>query len=69
MNHLRHQKYKNNRQINNRLVLKVQNCPLELQKWLKLIILSINDMDRFEKKNYQRIEYLQKTLGTIGMIG
>ena len=69
MNHLRHQKYKNNRQINNTLVLKVQNCPLELQKWLKLINLSINDMDRFEKKNYQRIEYLQKTLGTIGMIG
>ena len=69
MNHLRHQKYKNNRQINNTLVLKVQNCPLELQKWLKLIILSINDMDRFEKKNYQRTEYLQKTLGTIGMIG
>ena len=69
MNHLRHQKYKNNRQINNTLVLKVQNCPLELQKWLKLIILSINDMDRFEKKNYQRIEYLQKTLGAIGMIG
>ena len=32
MNHLRHQKYKNNRQINNTLVLKVQNCPLELQK-------------------------------------
>ena len=53
MDHLRHQKYK--------------------KKWLKnnfkIINISINDMDKFKKKNQQRSEHLQKTLGMTGIIG
>ena len=68
MNHLRHQKYKSNKQLNNKRVLKVQNSALELENDFKSIIISMNDMDKFEKKNYQKIEHLQIIFGTIGMI-
>ena len=44
MNHLRHQKCKNKKQLNNTRVLKVKNSPLELEKDFKAIIISINDM-------------------------
>ena len=50
MNHLRHQKYKNKR-LNNTLVLKVKNGTLELNNFIPINI-SINDMDKFEKKNW-----------------
>ena len=50
MNHLRHQKYKNNKQLNNKRVLTVQNSALELENDFKPIIISMNDMDKFEKR-------------------
>ena len=68
MSHLRHQKYKNNKQLSNKRVLKVQNSALELESDFKPIVISMNDMEKFEKKNYQRIEHLQIIFGTIGMI-
>ena len=47
MEHLRHQKYKNK----------------QLQNNFKVINISINDTDKFEKKkNYQRREHLQKNM-------
>ena len=53
MDHLKHQKYK--------------------KKWLetnlKAINISINYMDEFERKNYQRREHLQKRFGMIGAVG
>ena len=54
MDHLRHQKYKN--------------------KWLennfKPINISINDMDKFEKKELtKKRTFTKKTLGIIGTIG
>ena len=42
MDHLRHPKYKN-KQLN--------NSNLQLKNNVKLINISINDMDKFEKKN------------------
>ena len=41
MDHLRHQKYKNK---------KIQDSTLKLENNFKLINKSINDMDKFEKK-------------------
>ena len=54
MDHLRHKKFKSKRLENN----------------FNLINISINDMDKSEKKkNEERRENLQKTLGMIGTIG
>ena len=69
MNYLRYQKYNNHKQLNITWVLKVQNSSLELEKDFKAIIISINDVDKLKKKNYQRIKHLQETLCTIGIIG
>ena len=69
MNYLRHQKHNNHKQLNITWVLKVQNSSLELEKDFKAIIIFINDVDKFKKKNYQRIKHLQKTRCPIGMIG
>ena len=44
MDHLRHQKYKNKQ---------LENSTLELENNFRPINISINDMDKFEKKNYQ----------------
>ena len=44
MNHLRHQKCKNKKQLNSTQVLKVKNRPLELEKDFKAIIISINEL-------------------------
>ena len=55
MDHFRYQKCKN-KQLNNTQVLKVKNSTLELENDLIWI-------------NQQRREYLQNTLGFIGMIG
>ena len=42
----------------------------QLEDNFKPINISINDMNKFEKKkNYQRRGHLQKTLGMIDMIG
>ena len=53
MDHLKHQKYK--------------------KKWFetnfKAIDISINYMDEFERKNYQRREHLQERFGMIGAVG
>ena len=77
MNYLKHQKYKNHKQWNIKLFLKVQNSSLELEKDFKAIVISINDADKFKKfiqkilyKEFiQRTEHLQKTLCAIGMTG
>ena len=50
IDHLRHQKYKN-KQLNNARDLKINNSTLELQNDFKPIDISINNMDKFEKKN------------------
>ena len=55
MNHLRHKKYRN-KQLNNARVLKVKNNPLELEKDFKPINISINDIDKFEKKELTKKE-------------
>ena len=61
MDYLRHQKYKNKQ---------LKNSNLELEDNFNPIKLCINDMDKFEKKrNYQRLEHLQKALGMIGSAG
>ena len=49
MDRLRHQKYKN-KQLNNTRLLKVKNSTLKLENDFKPINISINDMDKFEKK-------------------
>ena len=49
MDHLRCQKCKNKQ---------LKNSILELENNFKPINISINDMDKFEKKNYQRREHL-----------
>ena len=49
MDHLRHQKYKN-KQLNNTLVLKAKNNTLELENHFKPINTSLNDMNKFKKK-------------------
>ena len=49
MDHLRHQKYKSKQ---------LENSTLELENNFKPINISVNDMDKFEKKNYQRREHL-----------
>ena len=49
MDHLRHQKYKN-KLLNNAQVLKVKNSTLELQSDFKTINISINVMDKLDKK-------------------
>ena len=51
--HLRHQKHKNKRLENN----------------FKTNSISINNMDKSEKKHKQRREHLQKILGMISSIG
>ena len=53
MDHLRHQKYKNKRLQNN----------------FKLINISINYMDKFEKKELTKKRTFTKILGMIGMTG
>ena len=52
MNYLKHQKYKKKHLSNtqkNRF-LKIKNSPLELEKYYKPIIVSIDDTDKFEEK-------------------
>ena len=49
MDHLRHQKYKN-KLLNNTQVLKVKKSTLELQNDFKTINISINVMDKLDKK-------------------
>ena len=53
MDHLRYQKNKKKQLENN----------------FRSINIYINDMDKFERKNCQRKEDLQKTLGMTGTIG
>ena len=64
---LRHQKYKNKR-LNNAQVLKVKNSTLELENDFKLINISINDMDKFEKKELTKKRRFTKALGIIDTI-
>ena len=64
---LRHQKYKNKR-LNNAQVLKVKNSTLELENDFKLINISINDMDKFEKKELTKKRTFTKALGIIDTI-
>ena len=71
MNHSRHQYYKN-KQSNNKYKkqnLKVKNSPLELERYFKPVIVSTDDVDKFEEKKSKRSEQLQKKLDTIGIIG
>ena len=71
MNHSRHQ-YHKNKQSNNKHKkqnLKVKNSPLELEKYFQPVILSTDDVDKFEEKKSRRREQLQKKLDTIGIIG
>ena len=60
MDNLRHQKYKSKQ---------LKNNTLDIENNFNPINISIKDMDKFEKKNQQRREYLQKILGMIGTIG
>ena len=53
MDHLENQKYKR-KQLTNTRVLKVKSSTLELENDFKPTNVSVNDMDKFEKKNYQK---------------
>ena len=53
MDHLENQKYKR-KQVTNTRVLKVKSSTLELGTDFKPTNVSINDVDKFEKKNYQK---------------
>ena len=59
MVHLRHQKYKKKQ---------IKNSTLELENNFKPISISINDMDKFEKRELTKKRTLTKTLGMIGAI-
>ena len=48
---MRHQKYKNKQ---------LKNTPLELENNFKLINISVNDMDKFEKKRTNKEENICK---------
>ena len=54
MYHLENQKYER-KQLTNTRVLKVKSSTLELGNDFKPTNVSMNDMDKFEKKNYQKI--------------
>ena len=51
MDHLKHQKYKNKQ---------LKNSTLELENNFKTINMSINDMDKFEKKRTNKEENIYK---------
>ena len=59
MNRLRHQKYK---------VLKIKNNIVELENDFNSINISMNNMDKFEKRTNKE-QNITKTIGTIGVIG
>ena len=59
MDHSRRQKYEDKQS---------KNSILEKENDFEPISISINDMDKFKKTNWQRKENLQKSLGTIGRI-
>ena len=59
MNHLRHQKYKNNKQLNNTRLSKAQNCPLELEKSFKQNLINL---DKFGKKELSKNTTLAKNI-------
>ena len=63
MKHLKYQKCNNK----NTRVLKVKNSPLKLEKCYKPIIISMSNMDKFEKKGIKK-GHLQKTCYMIGTI-
>ena len=50
MKHLKYQKCNNK----NTRVLKVKNSPLKLEKCYKPIIISMSNMDKFEKKELRK---------------
>ena len=63
--------YYKNKQSNNKYKkqnLKVKNGPLELEKYFQPVIVSTDDVDKFEEKKSRRREQLQKKLDTIGII-
>ena len=63
MDHLENQKY-NRKQVTNTRVLKVKSSTLELGNDFKPTNVSINDVDKFEKK-----KTIKKILATIATIG
>ena len=56
MKHLKYQKCNNK----NTRVLKVKNSPLKLEKCYKPIIISMSNMDKFEKKKELRKDICKK---------
>ena len=59
MVHLRHYKYKKE-QLNSTGILKVKNCTLELKNDCRLINISINVIDKFEKRRTKEEENIYK---------
>ena len=59
MVHLRHYKYKNE-QLNSTGILKVKNCTLELENDCRPINISINVIDKFEKRRTKEEENIYK---------
>ena len=59
MVHLRHYKYKKE-QLNSTGILKVKNCTLELENDCRPINISINVIDKFEKRRTNEEENIYK---------
>lgn len=59
MVHLRHYKYKKE-QLNSTGILKVKNCTLELENDCRPINISINVIDKFEKRRTKEEENIYK---------
>ena len=59
MVHLRHYKYKKE-QLNSTGILKVKNCTLELENDCRAINISINVIDKFEKRRTKEEENIYK---------
>ena len=59
MVHLRHYKYKKE-QLNSTGILKVKNCTLELENDCRPINISINAIDKFEKRRTKEEENIYK---------
>ena len=59
MVHLRHYRYKKE-QLNSTGILKVKNCTLELENDCRPINISINVIDKFEKRRTKEEENIYK---------
>lgn len=59
MVHLRHYKYKKE-QLNSTGILKVKNCTLELENDCRPINISINVIDKFEKRRTKEEKNIYK---------